>query len=268
MKHAVMMLCALCAFLAGCGKGLREEEALAQYHASGKETVQEMLDVLKGLDARAPRFLQADFSIEGARREKKFRMIGSLQYDRPARAMHASFSDYIFRTSILVFFAEGDDLRLYFPVEKKLFVESMRGIDLGDYGGPSMAMDIVLSLATGNIPLLAGYRVKQGLRENNGEGTMLLLENPRYYQTVSFRNGLPDKVLIIDRETRERFEIYFKKRINSGDVSYVEQMVMVASQTGLRIDLRLKSVRTGGSIKVPRARDMKLPPDVRTISRM
>ncbi|MBN2080014.1 MAG: hypothetical protein JW838_13690 [Spirochaetes bacterium] len=268
MKNAIVVFsCVLCAALAACVKGVRDEEVLANYHPSQKETLRGMLDTVKGFDSKAPLSIEADFIIDGAQRAKRFRMTGTLHYDRSARAMYVTFFDYIFRTSVLVFLADGNELRLYYPVDKKLFIESMKGIDLGDYGGPAMSMDIILALASGNIPLVSGYRVKQGLEENNGNGTMLFLENHRYYQTVSFRDGLPDKMLIINRENGERFEIYFKKRVNGSDVSYTTHMVLVASTTGLRIDLRLRNVRTNGPVAVKRARDMKLPPDVRIITR-
>lgn len=268
MKNLIAIaLCVLCAALAGCVKGVRDEEVLASYHPAESEDVRKMLASVKDLEAKAPRSLAADFIIDGARREKRFRMTGNIQYDGNARAMHAAFFDYIFRTSVLVFLAEGNDLRLYYPVEKKLFVESMKGIDLRDYGGPAMGMEIIMALAAGNIPLVHGYRVKQGLRENSGNGTMLLLENQGYYQTVSFREGVPDKLLIINRESGERFEIYIKNRIYRSDLYCATHMVLVALNTGLRIDLKLKNVKANGPVAVKRVRDIKLPPDVRIISR-
>jgi hypothetical protein len=266
-KTTVLISFALCMALAGCVKGVRDEEALANYHPSEKDDVRKMLAAVTELEAKAPHSLTADFIVDGAQREKRFRMTGNIQYDRQAGAMHAAFFDYIFRTSVLVFLADGNELRLYYPVEKKLFVESMKGIDLRDYGGPAMGMEMIMAFATGKMPLLDGYRVKQGLREHNGNGTMLLLENRRYYQTVSFRDGTPDKLLIISRESGERFEIYFKKRMQSGAASCATHLVLVASKTGLKIDLKLKNIKANGAVSVKRFRDMNLPPDVRIITR-
>ncbi len=267
MKSALLTLVIIATAAACGGKVVRDDYALdSQYHQSEKASVQEMINRVTEFNNRASRFLSAEFILDGAQRDKKFRVIGNLQYDRESRAMHAAFYDYIFKSPVLVFFVEKDVIHLYYPAEKKLFVDKMKGFDLADYGGPGMSIDLLLTLATGGIPMIDGYHVKQGLDANDGNGSMLLLESSRYFETLSFREDRPDKILLIDRNSRDRFEIYLKKSVDRAEGTFFSNIILVSTQPGLRIDIRFNNMQWKGPVTVKTVRDLKLPPGVRIIT--
>jgi len=40
---------------------------------------------------------------------------------------------------------------------------------------------------------------------------LIILENNDYYETISFLNDVPDKILWVNKTTKEKIEVYFKK---------------------------------------------------------
>jgi len=120
-------------------------------------------------------------------------------------------------------------------------------------------------LITGVIPLISGYSVKQGLAANNGKGSMLILENPNYYQTISFRGNNPDKILLINRKTRERIEIYVKNPVGQGASRIYSNVMIVAQRVPLRLEITFKKIQLNAAVKVKTYKDMRLPDGLKVI---
>ncbi|MBN2160972.1 MAG: hypothetical protein JW807_16395 [Spirochaetes bacterium] len=250
-----------------CGKqALRDEDLLlSQHHAADTAAVRRMIDRVALLKKNAPATFAANFSIDGSLAEKKQRILGRASYDRTLRAMHIIFSDAIFRSTVAQFFQEADEIRVYYPVQKKLIVDSFKTFDIGNYSAVSIDFDLLYSLATGTFPLIEDYTVRQGLEANNGGGSMIILENPKFFETVSFRDGNPDKVLILDKKTREKVEIYLKKPTVQGECLFFSNIMIVVQQTRLRLAIQFSGVRLNVPVKVKKAASLKLPANVKTI---
>lgn len=267
MKRGFMVLMIAAATAWGCTTGAFRDESAPedQYHPSGKEGIRSMVDTIADINRRSPESYTLDFNIDGTYGEKKNKMLGSMEFNRKQRTMHVSVVDFIFRSPVMTLLQEGDVIRVYYPVEKKMYVNNARTIDMANYGGVSIDFRIFHDLITGVIPLISGYSVKQGLTANNGKGSVLILENPDYYQTISFRGNDPDKILLINRKTRERIELYLKNPVGQGASRIYSNVMIVAQRVPLRLEITFKKIQLNAPVKVKTFKEMKFPDGLKII---
>ncbi len=263
----IIILAAAAAAALGCSTATVRDDATikGQYHPAGKEGIRAMVDSIAVINKKCPESYALDFDINGTYGDKKNKILGNAQYDKKRRAMHVAFVDYIFKSPVMTILREGDTVRVYYPVEKKMFVDSSKTIDLANYGGVTIDFDMFHDIITGAIPLIAGYSVKQGLAANDGKGSMLILENPKYYQTISFQGNDPDKILLINKKTREKLEIYVKKPFAQGASRIYSNIMIVAQGVRLRLDITFKKIQLNGPVKVKTVKDIKLPDNLKVI---
>ena len=261
----VVLLVAFAAF--GCGdKLVRGDDILiSQYHPSGKDAVRDMVDSISAINKKSPLTYAADFTVDGTIGEKTYKLMGSVQFNRKLRAMYIAFLDFIFRSPITTVFQDGDVIRIYYPAQKKLFVDNYKTIDLANYGGVSVNFDLLYGILTGAMPLISDYSVKQGLASNDGKESMLVLENSRYYETISFSGNSPDKIKLINKTTGEKYEIYMKKPIIQVNSYFFANVMIVSQNTPIRLDLRFSRIRLNAPVKVKTIQDARLPGNVKII---
>ncbi len=251
----------------GCSTStFRDDSALAgKYTPSGKDGIRVMVESISDINRKCPESYSLDFNIDGTYGGKKNRMLGSVQFNRKQRMMHVAVVDVIFRSPVMTILQEGDVIRVYYPVEKKMYVDSIRTIDLANYGGISIDYRMFNDLITGVIPLIPGYSVKQGLSANNGKGSMLILENPGYFETISFKGNDPDKILLINKKTREKLEIYVKNPVVQGASRIYSNVMLVAQNVSLRLEITFKKIQLNAPVKVKTLKDLKLPEGLKII---
>jgi len=255
------MLLVLAVAAAGCGTtpARTEETAAEQYHPAGSEAVRGMV-----LAKKSPSTYTVDFHVNGSAGARKYQLLGTAQFSRQDRLMHVTFMDYIFRSQIAMFFQEGDTIRVYYMVDKKMFIDDARTFNLANYGGASLGYDLLRDMATGTFPLIRGYSVKQGLAANSGNGSMLILQNSDYNETISFRNGSPDRILLTNRKTNEKIEVYVRKILAQGDSVFFSDLMIVSGGGRLRLEINFNKVQLNAPVKVKTIKDVTIPGNVKT----
>jgi len=252
----------------GCtGAGVRiDETPPGQYHPAGDAAVRSMLDSVSALAKKSPLTYSADFNVDGSTGARKYRLLGSAQFNRSGRLMHVAFKDFIFKSTVTMFFQEGDTIRVYYPVEKKMFVDDARTFDLANYGGTSLEYGMIYDIATGTFPLITPYRVREGLAANSGNGSMLVLENRDFFETISFKEGVPDKILLINRKTGEKLEVYIKKIVTQGGSVFFSNIMVVSGRSGLRLEINFNRINLNAPVKVKTVKDVAIPGSVKVFT--
>jgi hypothetical protein len=260
------LLLILAVMAAGCGTAATrtEDTATGQYHPAAADAVRGMVESVSSLVKKSPATYTVDFKINGSAGARKYQLLGTAQFNRKDRLMHVTFMDFIFKSTVAMLFQEGDTIRVYYPVEKKMFLDDARTFDLANYGGASLEYGLLHDMATGTFPLVRGYSVKEGLAANDGSGSMLILQNSDYYETISFKNNAPDRVLLINRKTKEKIEVYVKKIMTQGDSVFFSELVVVSARGELRIEISFNRVQLNTPVKVKTIRDMTIPGTVKT----
>jgi hypothetical protein len=246
--------------LSGCAKQYRDDSFVTgDYTPSRQDEIRKMIGTVTGINASSPSTFSAAFNVTGLVKNKRFKSIGKAEYSRNPRRMDISFMDFIFRSTVTRMLQNGDVVRVYFPVEKKMFVDNINTMDLANYSGIDMDFHIIYDLAIGSIPLIKNYRVKRGLSANGENRSMLILENREYYETISFNGDMPDKLLLVNRRNGERLEIHLRKYLKSGKSHFFKKIRFIAERSGLRLDIEFNKIRLNVPVKVNTVETIKLP---------
>jgi len=264
-KTIAVASAALLLFCLGCLGGQLHEEKKEAVIRSGDGKIRSMLDAVKAFNSAAPDTISASMTIEGSMKTKKFKALGNAQFDRKAGKMALAFIDFIFKSPITHMFQDRDVIYFYFPAEKKIFKDNINTINLLNYSTINLDYKLVQDLATGRIPVLAGYTVKDGLASPQDNKSYLILENDAWYETISFSSGQPDRIKLMNKKTREEVEIYLKKKITSDSCSFFRQISIVIKNAETRIDVQFDDVKLNKPIMVKTISEIKLPRDVQTI---
>lgn len=251
----------------GCAqKPIRDDIDLAdRYHPVGKDRIRSMLECLAAANKKAPATLSAEFAAVGSFAGKNYRMLGFARFDRGKNALEINFTDAIFRSPLATVIQDGNEIRIYYPAEKKLYIENSNTIDLARYGVAGIDFKIIHGIITGAIPLLERHVVKRGLDAKQGNESILILENLHYYQTISFEGDKPHKILLINRGSGERFEAYFKKPIERDGAGYFGAITIAAPQAHLSVDITFSKLVLNAPITIKRAAEIPTHPSTTII---
>jgi hypothetical protein len=229
------------------------------------EDIRRMIGIVEKINAHTPVSFSSSIEIIGSIREKKFKSVGSVYYDKKAGRFHITFLDYIFKSPVTRIFQDGDRISIYFPADKKLVLDNRKTIDIRNYMDLNLDYYLVYDLFRGSIPVLKNYKVKKGLASADGKSSYLIIENSEYFETISFRGNTPDKLMIVRKDTGEKIELYVKGVTLKGKSRYYKKIRIVAKKSDLRLDFRFRRTRINIPVKVRTIESIRVPKSVRVI---
>ncbi|MDY6935186.1 MAG: hypothetical protein SVZ03_13310 [Spirochaetota bacterium] len=224
------------------------------------------------INNHSPDTLSANFIINGTINDKKFKSTGRILYSKNPKRMMITLLDAIFQSTLTNILQEEDILRIYYPLDKKLYIDNIQKIDLRDYLKIDTNIDLILlsQLAMGAIPLIENYSIKRVILTKNtnvGEEdtNFLIIENEQYYETISFKNEVPDKILRVDRKTNEKIEFYLYDRINVKNTHFYKRIGFVHLGSGCRVTLRFKDLKFNIPVDIDTMMIIDIPRDAEII---
>ncbi len=199
------------------------------------------------INRNAPRSIRGQFVVQGSMSNKnKFKSLGNVVFNRDPYRMKITFIDAVFRTTLTEFTQIGDEIKILLPIEKKLYIDRADMIMLRDYTGMDIDFRFISSLATGLIPLIENYSIKQtgaAPQISDKNVSMVILENDKWFETVSLRNNTPDKILLLNKKTLEKMEFYLETPHNKDGMVLYKQIRFISLKKGDRITLELNNLR-------------------------
>lgn len=232
--------------ICGCAGGaVKKEEGIT---IIGNETAQSLLSEIIAVNSNSPQAYTARLSAEGSAGKKKFNVTGEIVYNKTPRMMRVTLLDAIFRSVLTVLIQDNDALKLYFPMEKSLYLDSASTISIQDYATVALDFKILYPLAVGQIPLIENYSIKRGLAANspkhNGDCTnFLILENDFYFETISFSDGIPDKILLLKKNGGIKTELYLEKPLRQGNALVYRKIRLILPSSGERMQFTLSGIQ-------------------------
>ncbi|HPB81053.1 MAG TPA: hypothetical protein PK200_03325 [Spirochaetota bacterium] len=225
------------------------------------------------INSKSPQSFRAQFVVDGSLENKrKFKSIGSCVYSKAHEKFKMVFIDSVFRSPLATVLQEGRVLKIYLPVEKKLYVDHADKIRLKDYSGIDIDYRFISSLAMGMIPLIDDYSIKQGLKyrkENKREESdyFIILENDSLFETISLKNDIPNKILLVNKKTLEKMEFYLENPESHGDGGslYYKQIRFLSVKKGERINLRFTGIQHNARINDQQDFRINMPGNVKSI---
>jgi len=214
--------------LSCAGRSVAEDRSIRD---AGEEKVRNLMGKINEMNENAPVAFTAGFVVDGrVGKNKKFKTLGEIIHSAASKKTRISFLDSVFRSPMTVVLQDDRSLKFYLPVEKKMYLDNVDLIDLKSYVDVPVDYRFISSLAAGRIPLIPGYTVKQGVAQaDSAPGSpgeyYIILENLNHYQTISLKNEIPNKIMLLNKATRDKMEFYLEKPVKSNNMRSEERRV-------------------------------------------
>jgi hypothetical protein len=167
--------------------------------------------------------------------------------------------DYVFQSPLIEAYRESNELYFFYPSEKRLLIDDINKIDLSVYTGFKSDYKILYALLTGNIPMINNYKVYKCLYSENEKGYYLILENNECYENIFFKEDVPEKILIIYKDNKSKFEIYLKSPAKIGEGIFFKNFKIIASEINTGININFIKPSLNKAVSVERLNRNKLP---------
>ncbi len=259
----ITLLCAGCAARSTDGGVVQLSEE--------RDKAVELIRKIEHANSETPKIFSAKFVIEGASpKNKKFKTLGEIACDRGAELFKVTFVDSIFKSPMAVVGRDGNKIKVYMPVEKTIYEDDVQFINLKNYIDVNIEFGFISAVATWQIPILQDYKIKQSVLQKTSssgkeEENYIVLENDLYYETISVKNDLPNKIMIINKSSKEKAEFYFENPERKNNVLYFNTIRYISAQRGERISVKFTSVSTNPPLIKERDFTLKVPPTTKTV---
>jgi hypothetical protein len=210
--------------------------------------MQLLVNRVKEINAGSVDSYTAGFTGDGLIKKKRLNFTGEALFNKNPRLMKFTFLDTVFKSPMTVLVQDGESLKFYFPVDKSLLLDNVRTIRLKNYMDIDADFNSLYPLAAGQIPLIQNFSIKSGLisktddPSNTGQ-RYLIIENDEYFQTISFREDNPDKILLIHKLSMQKLEIYLEKPAVQGKSVFYRSVRFVLLPSGDKLALNFRDVR-------------------------
>jgi hypothetical protein len=182
--------------------------------------------------------------------------------------MKASFTDMVFRSPITTFVQEDENIKIYFPMDKVLYQDTAATISLKNYTGIDIEFRFLYPMLIGQIPLITEFSVKSGLSEDAGGASVeyIILENQGYFQTIAFSAGIPAKLLFVNKESKDRVELYLENPVWQGTTLIYREIRLVIPSTGEKLSITFNDITLNPALDPAAVGSLQVPPGTKVIS--
>jgi hypothetical protein len=223
-----------------------------------KIKAQELISKINSINSSSPETISSSFTADGNTGEKKFRMEGKAVFDKSGH-YKITILDYIFQSPLIEAYRESNELYFFYPSEKRLVIDDVNKINLSSYTGFKSDYKMIYALLTGNIPMINNYKVYKCLYSENEKGYYLILENNECYENIFFKEDVPEKILIIYKDNKSKFEIYLKSPTKVGDGIFFKTHRVIASEIKTNININFIKPVLNKTVSVGKLNRNKLP---------
>ena len=230
------------------------------------KTIKELLTILSSENEKIPETLSAQVDIEGMRSDKKYKSIGKILFDTKNDQMNITFFDFIFKSPLTMFIKNANSLSLYYPAEKKLILSTTERINFKSISGIPLDMKDLIEISVGKIPLITKYRVKQVLSSDKENRVYLVLENPVLYETISFKDNRPDRILFIEKTQQVKVEFYINKWYTKRGCHYYKNVRVYSESRKFDLEITFSRIKINEPVAIKTEKDISMPKDVRVIN--
>jgi len=232
------------------------------------EQVTEIMETIKKVNANAPHSVNAAFRLDGFLDKKKFKASGYFLYNKSPEKARITFVDSVFKSPLTTLVQDGSTIKIHFPAENTLIIDNEHTINLEDYISVPANYHFLKKMITSHIPLLPEYNINRALLpvEDDGESTgemYLILENDIYYETISFKNSIPTRILLVTRKSRKKFEFYFLEPSTRNGKFRFKGIEMVEPETGNKVSITFSKYKTGQKFSTSKITRLNLKKNVK-----
>ena len=218
----------------------------------------ELISKIDSINNSSPATISSSLTVDGNSGEKKFRMEGTIVFDKSGH-YKLTLIDYVFQSPLIEAYREADELCFFYPSEKRLVIDNINKIDLSSYMGLKSDYKMIYDLLTGNIPLINNYKIYKCLYSEDEKGYYLILENNECFENIFFKDNVPDKILIIYKNNKNKFEVYLKSPVKIESGIFFKSYKVIASGINTTININFIKPTLNKPVTVGKLNKNKLP---------
>jgi hypothetical protein len=256
-------------FESGCSKALKKNNS--DFREADDENTAYLLKLVERTGVNSPRTLDANFDVDGRSGKQNFKAGGNVQLNNNPRKVRIIFHDAVFKSSITEIIQDEDIIKFYFPFDKILYIDNIKTINLKFYSNLDLDFNLISDLSHGRIPVIKDFSVVKGLESGSnsggGDNKFIILENNKYYETISFKGDLADKILWMNKDTKEKVEVYLEKPLKDQDILFYKLVRIVSLKNDLKITINFNDVKFNVPVDMEKIAKIELPKDVKIINK-
>ncbi len=187
--------------------------------------------------------------------------------ESPATA-RITFVDSVFKSTLTTFVQDGKTIKVHFPVENTLIVDNTETIKLEDYMPVSVNYSFLRQMITARIPMIQDYKINRGLLPKKEDGSSsneiyIIIEIDMYYETISFKNNLPTRILLVEKNSKKKYEFYYLEPSSSNGKFHFKGIEFIEPDTGNKVEINFTKYRTNRSISRSRITGLDVKKNVK-----
>lgn len=269
-NYCFIYIIILMLFISGCSTAKIKSET-TELKAADQENIEYLLGIIKKYNSGSLQSYTLKINVEGHSGTRKFKVEGNALYNNNPKRMKIVFHDAILMSSISEIVQEDNILKFYFPIDKTLYVENTEKINLKAYTDFSLDFNLVSDLLSGRIPVIRQFAVYKGLECETDpaikENKLIILENSDFFETISFLNDIPDKILWVNKNSKERLELYLKSPVIRDNFLFYKEAKIISREADLNVLIRFSSVKFNEPVDPEIIAKIKIPKDAVIIRR-
>ncbi len=266
-KIILIAVSVLCVFSMCMKKNTVKTDSTAAVELNAVDSLkaEKILSLVRNINDNSPETFSISYNVLGKSGSKKYKVTGSSQFDRNRSALYAVFKDYIFKTTIASVFQDGSNLAFYYPPQKRLVYDSSKNINIKNYINFEIDYSLLYNLISGRLPVIENSRVVRVFESTGGRQRGVILKNSEYYESIFFKDKLPEKIKLINIKTKDEAEIYLGKHIKRGGSSYFSRVRIVVPENDLDVEITFYNIRLNKQVRVKKIMAQKIKPGVKVI---
>lgn len=228
-----------------------------------KSEANQLISAVTYFNKTAPKTISCGFVIEAIIKNKKFKSNGKAVIDNESNLNNITLHDFVFKSHLFTFIEDSKKLYFYYPTEKQLIIDSVDSVIISDYADINIDYNIIKSISTHQIPLIKNYSVVQAVSDPSNNEKYLVIENESHFETIFFNENKPQKILIIGKLTKDKYEIHFNSFIILDDSGYFQKITILSVSKKIKIDITFNNIQINKPLTITSFKSLSFPKDVK-----
>lgn len=224
--------------------------------------VDNLLNIIKNLNQNIPKTIKTNISLNATMNKNSYNAEGTAYYINKPQKLKIKLSDLVFKSPMLEVLQKDNTIKVYNPVNETLYTRNTNNLLKTNLLENNI--NFIINFSLGKISLIKNYQVKKLVTKSKRE-QYLLLENNKYYQTISFKNNMPNKVLFINKQNKEKLEIFFYNKTKIGNYSFFKKIKAFAQKSRNRLTINFYRIKTDIKLNEKNIFRLKVPKGVKNI---
>ena len=250
-------------FYFGCSKTIVKSDR--ELRKAGDADIVHLIKVIEKININSAQSFIANFNIEGHLGKQNYKASGNAQFNNNPRRMRVIFHDAVFKSAITFIVQEEDTIKIFFPFDKILYIDNIKKFNFKFYSNLNLDFQLVSELSTGKIPVIKNYSsIKCYEDGNSGQNNkLIILENNEFYETISFMDDVPDKILWLNKITKEKTEVYLFNPVIKENILFFNLIKIVSVSSDLKLTIQFDSLKFNVPVDLKNMVRLKLPSDIK-----